>query len=73
MQLVILVWASYSALKTDALRSSETSVNFYQTTRRHTPYDSTLRNTASLNYLKPIQRGEFSTRPFQRPLSWFES
>jgi hypothetical protein len=33
----------------DAVRSSETSVTFYQTTRRHNPEDSTFHSNHSEN------------------------
>jgi hypothetical protein len=39
--LVATFLAYFSTLKMEAVRSSETSVNFYQTTRHYIPEDST--------------------------------
>jgi hypothetical protein len=38
------------ALKTEAVRSSGTSINFYQTTRRNIPEDGTLRSCHCENF-----------------------
>lgn len=44
--------AHSSTLKMEEVHSSKTSVNFYQTTRRHIPEDSTTESLFSISHIK---------------------
>jgi hypothetical protein len=53
---LLLVWLTFFTLEMETIRFSDTSVNFYRTTRRHVWKDSTLRTDRceNLEYLFPI-------------------
>jgi hypothetical protein len=46
------------ALMMEATRTSETLVNFYQTTRRYNPEDSNLQKRVTLKRLHTLKKGE---------------